>query len=168
MDIDCDGANLGSGDCANDPSGQDTTAFMDTVGGYGKGISDLDANVHSYVVFGNFDSSPSFDPESFGMKPLSVMAIVCNNQLHYGVWGDTNGGTSVGEASLALGKLCFPDDGLTGDNGHDENDVLYIGFTGSSASTVPGANGATWDTEDPATFEASLKTMGDKLVAQLA
>jgi chitosanase len=89
MDIDCDGANLGSGDCGNDPSGQGMTAFMDTVAGYGKGIEDLDANVHSYVVFGNFESSPEFDPESFGMKPLSVMAIVCNNQLVSFVFPDS-------------------------------------------------------------------------------
>lgn len=39
---DCDGANNSAGLCANDPSGQGQTAFMDTVKNYG--ISDLNSN----------------------------------------------------------------------------------------------------------------------------
>lgn len=76
MDIDCDGANNSAGDCSNDPSGQGQTAFKDTVEEYG--IEDLDANLHSYVVFGNEDS---FEPQDEGMEPLSVMAVVCNDQV---------------------------------------------------------------------------------------
>jgi hypothetical protein len=79
MDIDCDGANNSAGDCANDPSGQGQTAFVDTVSQYG--IQDLDANLHPYVVFGNSGGSPSFNPEDHGLQPLSVMAVVCNNQV---------------------------------------------------------------------------------------
>lgn len=79
LDIDCDGANNSAGACANDPSGQSETAFKDTVKTFG--ISDLDANIHPYVVFGNSGSSPSFNPQSSGMQPLSVMAVVCNNQV---------------------------------------------------------------------------------------
>lgn len=79
MDIDCDGANNSAGGCSNDPSGQGETAFKDTVKTYG--IPDLDANIHPYVVFGNEGASPSFNPQSKGMKPLSVMAVVCNNQV---------------------------------------------------------------------------------------
>lgn len=45
------------------------------------GISDLDANVHPFVVFGNEEGYPSFDPKTYGIKPLSVMAVVCNEQL---------------------------------------------------------------------------------------
>ncbi|KAJ6439472.1 chitosanase CSN1 [Purpureocillium lavendulum] len=163
LDIDCDGANNSAGDCANDPSGQGQTSFVDTVKTYG--ISDLDANLHPYVVFGNEGASPSFRPQDHGIKPLSVMAVVCNNQVFYGVWGDTNGFTSTGEASLALGKLCFPDGGLSGDNGHDEKDVLYIGFT--SGNTVPGKDGAKWNAGSTQEFEDSIKAMGDQLVAGL-
>ncbi|KAL2207815.1 putative chitosanase CSN1 [Sarocladium strictum] len=170
MDIDCDGANNYEGDCANDPSGQGQTAFKDTVKKYG--ITDLDANLHSYVVFGNMESNPVFLPhepeEGSGldpMEPLSVMAIVCDDQLFYGVWGDINGGTSTGEASLALAKLCFPDEGLNGNNGHDERDVLYIGFTGSAAQ--PGADGAAWTASSPEEFADSLRDIGDSLVASL-
>lgn len=79
MDVDCDGANNKGGKCSNDPSGQSQTAFQDIVKTYG--IKDLNANIHPYVVFGNEDSSPSFKPQSVGMKPLSVMAVVCNNNL---------------------------------------------------------------------------------------
>jgi hypothetical protein len=79
MDIDCDGANNHAGACSNDPSGQGETAFKDTVMKYG--IPDLDANVHPYVVFGNDGASPSFDPAQHGIKPLSVMAVVCNGQV---------------------------------------------------------------------------------------
>lgn len=79
MDIDCDGANDSAGACSNDPSGQGETAFKDTVQSFG--INDLDANIHPYVVFGNEGADPSFSPEQFGMQPLSVMAVVCNNQV---------------------------------------------------------------------------------------
>ncbi len=83
----------------------------------------------------------------------------------YGIWGDTNGGTSTGEASLALGKLCFPNENLSGNNGHDLKDVLYIGFPGSQA--VPGKSGANWKAKSTADFEASIKALGDELVAGL-
>ncbi|KAF7718842.1 Chitosanase [Penicillium ucsense] len=158
MDVDCDGANNHGGDCANDPSGQSQTAFMDSLPQYG--IQDLDANVHPYVVFGN----AGFDPQSYGMEPLSVMAVVCNNQLLYGIWGDTNGYDSTGEASIALAQMCYPNDGLTGDNGHGPDDVFYIGFTGNGA--VPGGS-ADWQAGDRWTFEASIKDLGDRLVASL-
>jgi chitosanase len=80
MDIDCDGANRQAGKCANDPTGQSQTAFQDEVRAI-SGLEDLDANIHPYVVFGNEGSSPSFNPQNKGMKPLSVMAVICNNQL---------------------------------------------------------------------------------------
>ncbi|KAM0263151.1 hypothetical protein ACHAQJ_001304 [Trichoderma viride] len=163
MDIDCDGANNSAGACSNDPSGQGQTAFQDTVQNFG--IEDLDANIHPYVVFGNEGASPSFAPQDHGMQPLSVMAVVCNNQVFYGIWGDTNGFTSTGEAAISLGELCFPDEGLNGDNGHDPKDVLYIGFTDPQA--VLGANDANWSAGNTADFEDSIKSLGDSLVASL-
>lgn len=75
MDIDCDGLNDKGGDCGADETGQGQTAFKDQLSQYG--IEDLDANLHPYVVFGNTD----FDPQEYGMEPLSVMAVVCNNQV---------------------------------------------------------------------------------------
>lgn len=64
-----------------------------------------------------------------------------------------------------MGNLCFPNDGLTGDNGHDPKDVLYIGFMGQQA--VPGADGANWSAGNTADFENSIKSLGDGLVASL-
>lgn len=162
MDIDCDGSNMYGGKCSNDPTGQPETAFKDQVSQYG--ISDLDATIHPYVVFGNEGAVPNFDPQEYGMKPLSVMAVVCDGQVFYGVWGDTNGLTSTGEASISLAQLCFPNDNISGYNGHDQNDVLYIGFMGDYA--VPGSS-ADWKANDTRAFEDSIKALGHKLVAGL-
>ena len=81
MDIDCDGANHSAGKCANDPSGQPDLAFDDTLQGYNVGLQHLDAHIHPYVVLGNEDGSPTFNPQSKGVKPLSVVAVVCNGNL---------------------------------------------------------------------------------------
>ncbi|KAF2502450.1 glycoside hydrolase family 75 protein [Lophium mytilinum] len=162
MDIDCDGANASEGLCDNDPTGQSMTAFMDQVAEFG--ISDLDAHIHTYVVLGNEGATPSFDPQSVGIEPLSVVAVVCNGKMFYGVWGDTNGGTSTGEAALSMGQLCFGDDAVNGNEGHDEANVLYVAFPGSDA--VPGKSAA-WKAETEEEFEESLAAIGDKLIANL-
>ncbi|KAF2475135.1 putative chitosanase CSN1 [Lindgomyces ingoldianus] len=168
MDIDCDGVNASEGACSNDPTGQSMTAFQDDVQKFG--IDDLDAHIHTYVVLGNDNSASEgnggekFNPTDAGIQPLSVVAVVCGGNMFYGVWGDVNGGISTGESSLALGQLCFPDGGITGDNGHSEHDVLYIAFEGAEA--VPGAS-ANWKANDSAEFEESLATLGDQLVAKL-
>lgn len=75
MDVDCDGNNRSGGKCANDPSGQSMTSFMDQLPQYG--IPDLDANIHSFVVLG----TSNFDPQSVGIKSLSVVAVVCGGKL---------------------------------------------------------------------------------------
>ncbi|KAK5989212.1 Endo-chitosanase [Cladobotryum mycophilum] len=160
MDIDCDGADDKAGDCSNDPSGYGETSFKDTVQSYG--IPDLNANIHPYIVF---NEPPFFNPEAHGMHPLSVMAVVCNNQVWYGIWGDTNQEPTTGEAAISLGKLCFPNEHLSGDLGHGPKDVLFLGFTGTQA--VPGKNGAKWNAKNTSEFEASIKALGDKLVASL-
>jgi hypothetical protein len=82
MDIDCDGVQHGKGDdgrCGSSGDTQSETSFKDTVASYNKGVSDLNAFVHPYVVFGNEGSKGSFDPQSKGIKPLSLMAVVCGN-----------------------------------------------------------------------------------------
>jgi hypothetical protein len=50
----------------------------------GTPVSDLNANYIPYVVFGNDGSASgftTFDPTQYGIQPLSVMAVVCNDQL---------------------------------------------------------------------------------------
>lgn len=67
----------------------------------------------------------------------------------------------VGEASLTIGQACYGKS-INGNNGHDEDDVLYIAFKGKNA--VPGANGAAWNAKTFAEFENSLAKIGDGLV----
>jgi len=84
MDIDCDGKQGGPGEdgrCGSSSDTQSQTSFKDTVAEYGAGIDDLNAKVHSYVVFGNEGTNPSFKPDKYNIKPLSVMAVVCGNKL---------------------------------------------------------------------------------------
>jgi chitosanase len=64
---------------------------------------------------------------------------------------------------MALADLCFPDDGLSGDNGHDANDVLFIGFTSQDAFPQDAA----WNAGSTQEFENSIKDLGDQLVAGL-
>ncbi|KAI0377694.1 glycoside hydrolase family 75 protein [Hypomontagnella monticulosa] len=174
MDIDCDGTQGSAADdgrCGKSDDTQSITSFADTVRGYGKGVRDLDANIHPYVVFGNVGSKPGFkefDPQKHGIEPLSVMAVVCGDKLIYGVWGDENGDDGeksvVGEASISLATACYGKS-INGNSGHDENDVLYIAFTGSDA--VPGKNGAKWNAKNYNEFESSIQGLGDKLIQRI-
>lgn len=83
MDIDCDGAQTsGDGRCVSSTDTQSQTTFKSRLSSWGNG--DLNSYIHPYVVFGNEGSKPNwpnFDPKEYGVEPLSVMAIVCNNQL---------------------------------------------------------------------------------------
>jgi chitosanase len=60
--------------------------------------------------------------------------------------------------------MCYPNDGINGNNGHGPDDVLYLGFIGKGA--VPGSS-ANWQAGDRNAFEDSIKALGDKLVAGL-
>ena len=81
----------------------------------------------------------------------------------YGIWGDV-AGVTTGEAALSMGQLCF-DNTVTANSGHSSHDVLYIAFEGGSA--VPGAKGANWGAKTKEQFEASIKSLGEQLVAGL-
>ncbi|KAM0227381.1 hypothetical protein ACHAPO_011567 [Fusarium lateritium] len=174
MDIDCDGAQGGPADdgrCGSSGDTQSQTSFKDEVASYKAGITDLNANTHPYVVFGNDGSKPgwkTFNPQEHGIEPLSIMAVVCGEKLIYGVWADTNGDDGdkpvVGEASISLATACFGN-GVNGNSGHDETDVLYIAFTGQDA--VPGAKGARWAATNYEEFEASITPLGDKLIQRI-
>ena len=89
MDVDCDGVQKGPVNdtrCGSSTDTQSITAFADTVASYGTGQKDLDAKIHPYVVFGNSGSKEgwaTFDPEKYGIEPLSLIAVVCGDRL---VW----------------------------------------------------------------------------------
>ena len=86
----------------------------------------------------------------------------------YGIWGDENGDDGdkpmVGEASISMATACFGTS-MTGNNGHDETDVLYIAFPGTDA--VPGASGANWGATSWSAFETSIEALGNKLIARI-
>ena len=88
----------------------------------------------------------------------------------YGVWGDENGNDGdapmVGEASIGLATACFGTS-MNGNNGHDQNDVLYLAFPGTEAETVPGAKRAAWGANNFNDFHASIKAMGDNLIKRI-
>ncbi|KAL8656627.1 MAG: hypothetical protein Q9226_002609 [Calogaya cf. arnoldii] len=171
MDIDCDGdlSDPGDGRCGSSEDTQGQTAFVDQVRKMSKNkIKDLNANIHPYVVFGNDreDGGPTFNPQKYGVKPLSVMAVVCGEKLIYGIWADTNGDDGppvVGEASISLATACFGKT-INGNSGHDENDVLYVAFTGDDA--VPGPR-TKWDAKNFAEFEDSIEEIGNRLIRRL-
>ncbi|KAK3307352.1 glycoside hydrolase family 75 protein [Chaetomium strumarium] len=174
MDVDCDGVQHGPGDdgrCASSNDTQAETSFQGIVAGYNKGITDLNPFVHPYVVFGNRGSKPgwpTFDPREYGIEPHAVVPVVCNNQLHFAVWGDENGDDGdkpmIGEASISLATLCFGDS-VNGNSGHDGADVLYMPFAGPDA--VPGPDGADWAATTPQAFEASLEAIGTRLLQRI-
>ncbi|CZT20497.1 related to chitosanase precursor [Ramularia collo-cygni] len=176
MDIDCDGdqSDHGDGRCGKSTDTQSTTAFKDQVQQYSKQtgteVSDVNANYIPYVVFGNEGSKngyTNFNPQDHGIQPLSVMAVVCGDQLVYGVWADTNGDDGpplVGEASISLATACYGK-GINGGAGHDENDVLYIAFPGSVADTVH--KHAKWNAKSFDDFETSIESTGDKLIQRI-
>lgn len=175
MDVDCDGVQGGPADdgrCKSSTDTQTQSSFQDTLRSYDRGIKDLNANVHPYVVFGNQGKKKgyaTFDPAEYGVRPLSLMAVVCNNRLLYGFWGDENGDDDkvalVGEAAISLATACFGKDAIDGDHGYDGTDVLYIAFTGDDA--VLGANGAQWNATSYDEFESSIQGLGDRLVQRL-
>jgi hypothetical protein len=84
MDVDCDG----SGRCGNSADQKSETRWQSFVQSYsdiaGSHVDDLDANNVPYVVFGNVGSAPdytTFDPRAHNVQPLSVMAVVCGDQM---------------------------------------------------------------------------------------
>lgn len=62
---------------------------------------------------------------------------------------------------MSLATKCFGKS-MNGNNGHSPNNVLYIGFPGSVANTVE--KSAHWGAKNFADFEASIQSVGDKLI----
>ncbi|KAJ5151572.1 hypothetical protein N7492_009867 [Penicillium capsulatum] len=144
MDIDCDGRNSKGSDCGADETGQDETAFKGQLSQFG--IDDLDANVHPYVVI-----SPGIQTALLVLSALRNLGRHQRRGFH-------------GRSIHLLAQLCYPEYNINGDNGHGDDDVLYLGFTGKDA--VPDSS-ANWKTGDRNAFEESIKELDDKLVSGL-
>ena len=127
MDIDCDGKISMFCNSMTDPSFQAQTSATDSHGNY------LDASMLPYVVVPL--PSARFDYTAAGLQLGTVIAVIYNNQVVYGVFGDEGPANIIGEASHDMAQLLGIDpDPATG--GVDSG-VTYIAFTGASAVVAP-------------------------------
>lgn len=123
MDIDCDGKQTTQCNKQTDAAYQNQTAATDSKG------DPLDAAALPYVVIPG--TSARFSYPSAGLKMGSVVAVLYNGKLEFGILGDVGPSNIIGEASYAMAKnLGIDPDPSTGgvDNG-----VTYIAFTGTTA-----------------------------------
>jgi hypothetical protein len=123
MDIDCDGKSTAKCNIDTDPAFQNQTSATDSKG------EPLDAAELPYVVIP--EGSLSFD---FGGKDIelgTVIAVIYNGQLRFGVFGDAGPQNIIGEASYAMAEsLGIDPDPSTGGS---DGPVTYIAFTGKTA-----------------------------------
>jgi chitosanase len=64
----------------------------------------------------------------FDIPPNAISVVVCDGKVFYGIMGDTDGDDPevIGEASFLIGQTCFPNEDLSGSNGHSGLDVLCL------------------------------------------
>ncbi len=123
MDIDCDGKMSTVCNLTTDPAYQNQTSGTDSHG------NALDAATLPYVVVPL--SSSRWNYATAGLDLGSVVAVVYNGRVEYGVFGDEGPSTIIGEASHRMAELLGidPDPSMGGvDTG-----VAYIAFTGADA-----------------------------------
>jgi hypothetical protein len=126
MDIDCDGKVTVQCNDQTDPSFYPGTAASDSNG------DPLDAAALPYVVA----PSPSaiWDYKTAGLKLGSVVAVIYQGKVEYGILGDTGPDNIIGEASYAMAESLGidPDPAVGG----ADSGVTYIAFTGASGVVV--------------------------------
>ena len=148
MSIDCDGASHASTQC---PSTSGSTAATDS-----KGNALSSVNLPFVVLPANSGCTPvPWDYFSAGLQYGSVVAVLYNGQVSYGVFGDTGNCDTIGAASYAMAQSLGIPPGPT--NGGAENSVTYIAFVGANAVAAP--------IEDHATAVSLGQTLAATLVA---
>ncbi|GGW25202.1 glycoside hydrolase family 75 protein [Streptomyces xantholiticus] len=126
MDIDCDGRPTERCNRDTDPSYQPATAFTESDGEY------LNAERLPFVVV----PVPSriWDYRSSGIRGGSVVAMIHDGKVVYGVVGDTGPSGIIGEASYAAAQaLGIDPDPATGGV---SSGVTYIVFKDSKVSPI--------------------------------
>jgi len=127
MSIDCDGKQSAKCNSSTDPAYQNQTAASDSNG------DPLDAAALPYVVIPG--KSTRFDYAAAGLAMGSVVAVIYDGKVEYGVLGDVGPSSIIGEASYRMAELLGIDpDPATG--GIDRG-VAYIAFTGTAAKVSP-------------------------------
>lgn len=120
MDIDCDGKMSAQCNATTDSSYQSQTAASDSLG------DPLDAATLPFVVLPT--PSVRWDYRSYAIGMRTVVAVIYQDQVVYGVAGDTGPTSIIGEASYAMADALGidPDPSTGGTDGP----VAYIAFTG--------------------------------------
>jgi hypothetical protein len=126
MDIDCDGQRSTQCNLSTDPDFQAQTSATDSSG------QPLDAATLPYVVVPGISSL--FDYSSAGLSFGTVFAVIYDNKVEYGVFGDVGPHAIIGEASYAMAKsLGIDPDPSTGGVA---DGVAYIAFVGAVADPI--------------------------------
>ena len=126
LDVDCDGKMSTHCNLGTDPAYQNQTSATDSAG------NPLDAATLPYVVVPL--PSTRFDYGAAGLELGSVIAVIYNGHVEYGVFGDEGPTSIIGEASYAMAQLLGIDPDPS--TGGADSGVAYIAFTGS-AGVVP-------------------------------
>ena len=126
LDVDCDGKMSAACNLTTDPSYQNQTAATDSQG------MPLDAATLPYVVF----PSPStlWNFRTSGLAMGSVVAVIYQDHVEYGVAGDTGPSAIIGEASYRMAELLGIDPDPS--TGGADSGVAYIAFTGPDAEVM--------------------------------
>jgi hypothetical protein len=130
MDIDCDGistANCPGMGAEMDCCYQDQTSFHGPHSMTNKDGTSLASENTPYVVIPQDVKFPGLDQNNGG----NIIAVIYNNQLEFGVFGDQGPSTIIGEASVrtanGLGINASPASGGVGGG------VTYIAFVGTGS-----------------------------------
>jgi hypothetical protein len=123
MDVDCDGTMSAQCNTTTDPSYQNQTSATDSHG------NPLDAATLPYVVVPL--PSTRWDYMTGGLALGSVIAVIYNDKVEYGVFGDEGPSSIIGEASYAMAQSLGIDPNPS--TGGVDSGVAYIAFTGASA-----------------------------------
>ena len=123
LDVDCDGKQSPQCNLQKDPAYQNQTSATDSNG------DPLDAATLPYVVVPL--PSSRFDYGAAGLAFGSVIAVIYQGKVEYGVFGDEGPKAIIGEASYAMAaSLGIDPDPSTGGT---DSGVTYIAFTGAGA-----------------------------------
>jgi hypothetical protein len=127
LDVDCDGKQSAQCNLTADPAYQNQTSATDSHG------DPLDAAALPYVVVPL--PSSRFDYAAAGLELGSVIAVIYQDRLEYGVFGDEGPAGIIGEASYAMASaLGIDPDPSTGGT---DSGVAYVAFTGPAAVVAP-------------------------------
>jgi hypothetical protein len=121
LSVDCDGKRTDTCNAQTDPQSSDSTLGKDSQG------QSLDAALVPFVEVPR--ASAAFDYEAAGLSMGSVVAVIYQRRLAYGVLGQVQAQDVIGAASVAMAEAVGIDsDPIRG--GLQTKDVTYLAFKG--------------------------------------